>query len=86
MVSMPNDDELTQASYTIDQAARVLNVSSAYLVRVIDDGALPCSGDGDNRRVDRSDLAAYKRKRDAVRHAALDEIACIDQESGGYDD
>ncbi len=86
MVGTPNHDEPIPEAVRLDEAARVLNVSTAYVVRLIDEGKLPCHGEGDERRIKRPDLLAYKVKRDADRHAALDEITRIDQESGGYDD
>ncbi len=86
MVGMPNQDETIPDAVTIDEAARVLNVARTYLVRLLDENKLASRGEGEQRLIERTDLQAYKEKRDANRHAALDEIARIHQESGGYDD
>jgi excisionase family DNA binding protein len=79
-VSVIAEDELlsTQA------AAKLLNVSRQYVVRLADQGDLPSFKVGSHRRLRTSDVAAYKRDRDAKRDTALDRLAALSEEMGGY--
>ncbi len=79
-VSVLADDE----TLTIRAAAERLNVSSQCMVRLVDQGALPSVKVGSHRRLRASDVAAYKRGRDAKRDAALDRLAALSEDAGGY--
>jgi excisionase family DNA binding protein len=76
---LANDDLLTTG-----KAAEILNVSRQYLVRLIDDGAVPAVKVNRHRRVRLSDLQAYKSERDSARNAALDRLAAMSEDMGGY--
>lgn len=65
---------------TTQEAADVLNVSLPHLVGLLDGGTLPHIVAGDERRIRRSDLLAFKRELEEKRHAALDELAALSQE------
>lgn len=65
-------------------AAALLNVSRQYVVRLVDRGALPAVKVGNHRRLRARDVEAYKAERDTDRDAALDRLAAMSEEIGGY--
>jgi len=70
---------------TTQQAADLLNVSRQYLIRLLDADELPFTRTGGkHRRLRIEDVLSYKAKRDDEREEALDELAAMTQDMGGY--
>ena len=69
---------------TTQQAANLLNVSRQYLIRLLDQGALPFRRTGKHRRLRIEDVLTYRERRDRERKSALDELAQQSEELGGY--
>ena len=67
------------------EAADILNVSRPYLIKLLEQGDIPYTKVGTHRRIHLSDLMEYKKRRDAERERAINEIARISQEAGLYD-
>lgn len=67
-------------------AAKLLDVSRPFLVKLLDEGKIPSFKVGSHRRVHLEDLMRYKKQRDGEQKAAIDEIAQLSQDLGLYDE
>ena len=78
---IPENAELTTV-----QAAEILNVSRPFLIKLLDENALPYRKVGKHRRIRMEDVMSYKKQIDREREAILDELVEEAQEQGmGYD-
>ncbi len=77
---IPENAELTTV-----QAANALNVSCPFLIKLLEEKALPCRKVGAHRRLRMEDVIAYKARIDAEREAILDQLVAEAQENDmGY--
>jgi excisionase family DNA binding protein len=70
---------------TTQQAADILNVSRPFLVKLLDEGAIPCIKVGSHRRIQLKDLIIYKEQRKVKRRQGLKELTQFLQEEGFYE-
>ena len=64
------------------EAADLLNVSRQYLVRLLEQGALPFIRVGTHRRIRFGDVLHYKRQRDEARRRGLRQLTQLSEELG----
>lgn len=70
------------AELTTQQAADLLNVSRPYVIKLLEENAIPFSKTGRHRRVRAEDLFRYKAQRDRARSDALSAMAEEDARLG----
>ena len=80
VVLVPENRQLTT-----QRAADLLGVSRPHLIKLLQSGDLQYHRAGSHRRIYLVDLAAYQKRRDIERKAALNRIAREAFESGLYD-
>jgi excisionase family DNA binding protein len=71
---------------TTQEAADILNMSRTYLLRLLNEGKLPCTKTGSHRRLRWEDVMTYKQQRDAGRRAARKEVVQLTYEAGLYNE
>lgn len=74
---------------TTEDAAKLLNVSRPYLIKLLEDGVVPFErpdGRGTHRRIRFEDLMEYKHKRDIARREQLRKLTQLSQEAGFYEE
>lgn len=68
------------AELTTQQAASILGVSRPFLIKQMEENAIPYRKIGTHRRVRFQDLMAYKNRIDSERHRVLDQLVAEAQE------
>lgn len=74
-----------QEEMTPNEAAEFLNVSRPYVLKLLDEGALPYRMVGSHRRIPGDTLAAYKEQQRACSREAMEVLIAVTEEMGGYD-
>jgi excisionase family DNA binding protein len=69
---------------TTQQAADILNVSRPFLIKLLDQGEIPCIMVGTHRRIRRDDLETYKFQRDSKRAETLDQLTQLMEEEDDF--
>jgi excisionase family DNA binding protein len=71
---------------TTQEAADLLNISRPFLIRLLEEGAIPFRKVGTHRRIGLSDVLDYKQARDAQAERAYQKLVAEAQELRlGYD-
>ena len=70
------------AELTTQEAAEFLNVSRPYVIKLLEENAIPHRMVGTHRRIRFQDLREYRLQDDQRRRAAADELAELGQELG----
>ncbi|HEX4809321.1 MAG TPA: helix-turn-helix domain-containing protein [Bryobacteraceae bacterium] len=71
---------------TTQRAANVLGVSRPFVVKLLEEGAIPFYMVGSHRRIYLRDLLNYKHHRDSARHEAINRMARAELQAGTYDE
>jgi len=83
---MANGNEVTivpvHTELTTQQAADLLKVSRPFMVKLIEEGTIPCRMVGTRRRVRFEDLVRYKQQDEAERQKVIDELTAEAQRLG----
>lgn len=77
---MPEDE-----TFTTQAAANYLGMSRQFLVKLLEEGAIPFHHVGTHRRIFFKDLRDYAKKRDTRRRQTLDNLFDEIQKAGLYD-
>jgi len=80
VVLLPENEEMTTQA-----AANHLGMSRPYLVKLLEEGAIPFRLVGTHRRVQLKDVLDYEAQRDKERRASLDNLTRKVADAGLYD-
>ena len=78
-------DILHNRQLTTQQAADILNISRLFLVKLLDEGAIPYIKVGSHRRIRFKDLIIYREQRKVKRRQGLKKLTQFLQEEGFYE-
>jgi excisionase family DNA binding protein len=72
----------TPEEMTPNEAAEFLNVSRMYVMKLVQEGTLPCRMVGNHHRIPTPSLIAYKEQQRARSRAATDDLYAVERENG----
>ena len=70
---------------TLQQAADILNVSSSFLLKLLEQEKIPYIKASSHQRIQFKDLIAYKQQRGLERRQSLQELTQLSQDEGFYE-
>ncbi len=70
---------------TLQQAADILNISSSFLLKLLEQEQIPYIKAGSHQRIQFKDLMAYKQQRGLERRQSLQELTQLSQDEGFYE-
>ena len=70
---------------TLQQAADILNVSSSFLLKLLEQEKIPYIKAGSHQRIQFKDLMVYKQQRGLERRQSLQELTQLSQDEGFYE-
>ncbi|MDT0619912.1 excisionase family DNA-binding protein [Salinisphaera sp. P385] len=73
------------AEVSTQVAADILNVSRPFVIKLVEDGTIPCRRVGSHRRLRMADVVAHKHVMEAEFEQAARRLTELGQELGGYD-
>ncbi len=82
---LPFSINILEQELSTQEAANMLQCSRPYLVKLLEEGAIPHTKVGSHRRVKRKDLQAYEMQERLRQQALLVELTNMDYEDGLYD-
>jgi excisionase family DNA binding protein len=71
---------------TVHQAANLLNVSQSFILKLLEEGAIPYIEVGSRRRIVFQDLMTYKQQHKVQRRQSLDKLIKMTEEAGLYEE
>ncbi len=71
---------------TIQEAANLLNVSQPFLIKLLEEGKIPCFKAGLQQFICSEDVIKYKKQRDTQRREGLRKLTQFLQNEGFYED
>ena len=70
---------------TLQQAADILNISSSFLLKLLEQEKIPYIKAGSHQRIQFKDLMVYKQQRGLERRQSLQELTQLSQDEGFYE-
>lgn len=71
---------------TVEQAAELLNFPQKYVLKLLEEGTIPFTRVEGEPRIPLHGLLEFKKRDDAERRQALEEMIRLGEEMGLYDD
>ena len=75
-------EKAMQSELSIQEAAKLLNVSETFIKKMIDGGKLSSKGEGGKRLLSRAEVLEFKTKSTKQRKRAADRLTALNQKLG----